>query len=225
MFNHLVNLVFPQWCAGCNGTLLEREEYLCTSCRAELKITNLHKENPNNVLNKFFGKIPVEHAFSMFYFNPGGIIQRLLHKLKYDGHYDLGIWMGKVYGTEIVSSEWLNDIDVIVPIPLFKSKLKSRGYNQSEAFARGLGEVLQKEVDVTTLWRAKNTKTQTRKGRMERWHNVDEIFKVNFNSGIAGKNILLVDDVITSGATLESAGQVLMNAGTSKLYVATIATA
>jgi len=225
MWNHFVNLIFPKWCAGCEGTLTEGEDLVCTFCRSELIISDFHKEEPNAIMAKFFGKLPVSHAFTMFSFNRKGIIQNLLHRLKYEGYYDLGVWLGRIYGEELNKCSWSKEIDLIVPIPLHKSKLQVRGYNQSEAFARGLSESMDKKLESEILGRNKNTKTQTRMGRMERWLNVHDIFEVTDTTKVKGKTILIVDDVITSGATMEAAGSLLIKEGTKKLFLGAIASA
>lgn len=224
MIRDFVNLLFPQWCAGCLGPLVSGEESVCTFCRSELKISSTYKEKPNGIVSKFYGKIPVEHAFTMFQFSRKGVIQNLLHRIKYGGYYDMGVWLGNLLGAEIKHEPWISDLNMIVPIPLHKSKLQLRGYNQSEAFARGLSGAIQVPIDEVMV-RKQHTQTQTRKSRMERWVNVSEIFELTRGKFVEGKNVLLVDDVITSGATLEAAGSVLIKKGVNKIYIATIANA
>ena len=224
MIRDFINLLFPQWCAGCMGTLVSGEQNVCTMCRSDLRISSTYKERPNGIVSKFYGKIPVEHAFTMFQFTKRGVIQNLLHRIKYGGYYDIGVWLGNLLGTEIKAEPWISDLNMIVPIPLHKRKLQLRGYNQSEAFARGLSEAIQIPVEEVIV-KKQHTQSQTRKSRMERWINVSEIFELSEEKKIEGKNVLLVDDVITSGATLEAAGEVLIRGGVSKIYIATIASA
>lgn len=190
----------------------------------ELSISNSFKEAPNFVSSKFYGKIKIEHAFTLFEYNRGGLSQNLLHRLKYEGYYDLGVWLGKLLGSHIMKEPWVKDIDLIVPIPLHRKKLAMRGYNQSESFARGISEIIDKPHK-EPLIRQRNTATQTKKSRLERWKNVADIFQLSSVDNIGGKNILLVDDVITSGATLEAAAKVLQSHGANKIFVATIASA
>ena len=168
--------------------------------------------------------MPVELAASFYHFGKGGKVQRLLHQLKYKGAKDVGVKVGELYGLELMKEEVYKTIDFIVPIPLHKNKLKKRGYNQSECFAEGLSKSMKKPANFSDFYRIVDTKTQTKKSRFERWENVAEIFGIKDNSELSGKTILLVDDVITTGSTMEAAIQVLLK-NNCKVLVATIACA
>ncbi|MCD4732056.1 MAG: ComF family protein [Bacteroidales bacterium] len=166
--------------------------------------TNFHKTSENPVSKVFWGRVNLTTATSMYFYRKGGKVQNLIHQLKYKGHKEIGIFLGEIYGNQLMESPLYNGIDLIIPIPLHKSKLKKRGFNQAELFARGLARSMQKEMDLKSLVRQVATSTQTKKTRYRRWENVSEIFKLEIPDNITGKKILVVDDVITTGATMEA---------------------
>jgi ComF family protein len=166
----------------------------------------------------------VEHAASYLYFQKKSIVQSIMHKLKYKGEKEVGIYMGKLYAWELKDTPY-SEVDLIIPVPLHRRKYKERGYNQSEMLALGLGEVLNKPVDTKTLRRRIANPTQTRKHRYERWLNVNEVFEVKYPKNIKDKHVLLVDDVVTTGATLESCANVLLECEGVRVSIVTLAKA
>ncbi|WP_238354373.1 ComF family protein [Fulvivirga marina] len=198
---------------------------ICLRCDYELPKTSNHLDTNDYIAAKFYGKVQLEHALAYYKFSKSGRVQRILHRLKYHNKPELGRFIGQKYAAELLNSGIQTCYDLIVPVPLHKAKLKSRGYNQSTEFALGLGEVLNIPVSGHAMRRTVSTATQTRKSRMERWHNVDNIFEVPMPNEIFEKRVLLVDDVITTGATIESCAQVLLDSGCQKVGVAAIAAA
>lgn len=218
-----VSLLFPELCAACRETLVANEHIICTDCMFNLPYTNFHLQADNIVAQQFWGKMNVEAAFALFYFTKGGKVQNLLHQLKYNGQQDVGKLMGKMAGEQLLKNKVFNSIDYIIPVPLHKKRLRERGYNQSECFADGLAEKLNAAVEVGNLVRQRATSTQTRKSRFARFENMQEVFAVTAPEKLKGKHILLVDDVITTGSTLEACGSELLKIPGLKLSVATVA--
>ncbi len=224
MLNDFFNLIFPRLCRACNSTLLKNESVICYACQLNLPKTNYHLDLENPVQKIFWGRVPVKMASSYYHFTKGGKVQNLLHNLKYKGVKDVGVKIGELYGYELKHSEYFNHIDYIIPIPLHKNKLKKRGYNQSDYFAEGLSKSMGVPLNTTNLVRSVDTKTQTKKARYKRWENVSEIFSLTNPSELDSKTVLLVDDVITTGATMEAAIQTLVD-NKCEVIVATMACA
>ena len=235
LLGDFISLVFPEFCVCCQESLLKGETQICTKCRYDLPITNFHLHQQNILSQRFWGKLPIEYAFAYLKFTKGGKVQKILHDLKYNGNQDIGIMLGKWYGQILVdaglakldanSPEKEQVFQVILPIPLHKSKLRKRGFNQSDCFAEGLSTTMGVPWYRDVLQRNKATKTQTKKGRMERWQNVEKIFVVVKPEIIKDKHILLVDDVVTTGSTLEACAQAILDAGAQKVSIATLAAA
>lgn len=216
-----ISLFFPRICINCGKPLTSNEQYICLHCKLDLPIANFHeaKDNPlNQRLNSIEG---LNHAFAFLKYTKGGVAQKLLHKLKYEGEenigYKLGLWMGYEIG------EFVGDIDLIIPVPLHRKKLKKRGYNQSDSICKGLGEALGVLCDYENVIRTKHNSTQTKKTKIGRWLNVEHLFEVNDKSNLLGKNILIVDDVITTGATISSMTKPLVDSEVKSISVACIA--
>jgi ComF family protein len=220
-------LFFPRACLACQDPLVAGEQHLCTTCRAELPYTNYHllpaAQNPLG--RRFWGKLPVVHTLSYLRFLRHGRVQQLLHQLKYQGQQDVGKALGQLYGAELATADLGPPFDLIVPVPLHRRKLARRGYNQADAFAAGLAAALPCPWSAAALRRTEHTASQTRKSRTERWQNVAAVFEVAHPEQVAGRHILLVDDVLTTGATLEACGAALLAAGASQISIATIACA
>jgi ComF family protein len=170
----------------------------------------------------FWGRVNITAATSMYFYRKGAKVQQLIHQLKYKGHQEIGLFLGELYGNQLRETPVYKDVNLIVPIPMFKAKLKKRGFNQAELFARGLARAMNKEIDTTSLIRHVATSTQTKKTRYKRWENVNEIFKVETPQNIIGKKILIVDDVITTGATMEACIQTIQSIGNSEICAAAI---
>jgi ComF family protein len=173
--------------------------------------TNYHQDNSNPVVQHFWGLVPVSNAVAYYHFVKGERVQHLLHALKYSNRPDVGIYVGECYGALLKDYEAFQTIDVIVPVPLHQDKLQWRGYNQSEAFAQGLATTMKIPVDAGLIIRNEATETQTRKHRFERYINVNQKFSILESADLKGKHILLVDDVITTGATLIACAEALVS--------------
>lgn len=223
MLKDILQIIFPNLCINCNQTLIIHERLLCLSCQLELPETQYHLMKDNNIEKSLWGKIPFQRAFSFLYFNQEGITQKILHELKYKGNEELAIFLGKIYGQRLKESAVIQDIDGIMAIPLHPIKLRKRGYNQSQAFATGLAEILEIPDYSSLLFRKKNTETQTQKSRIERWNNVKSVFGIKNAETIQNKHILVIDDVITTGATIESCIREIMEKSNCKLSIASIA--
>jgi len=222
-FADLVSLLFPELCYACGDSLVGDEELICTSCMYNLPYTNFHQQPDNIVARQFWGKLPVNVAYALFYFSKGGHVQQLMHHLKYKNIPAIGNKLGHIAGNQLAQSHYFNEIDAIIPVPLHKSRLRKRGYNQSACFAEGLAKTLGTELIIDNLIRKSATETQTRKSRFERSVNMQDVFMVIRPEELTNKHILLVDDVITTGATLEACGSVLLAVPDLRLSVATIA--
>ncbi|MBW6459277.1 MAG: ComF family protein [Bacteroidales bacterium] len=216
-------LFFPNTCMGCGRPLYRGEAVICSLCHFHLPKTYFHND-PDNPLNKaFWGRVNLEMAAAYLYFQKGGVVQHLLHQLKYQDHPEIGITIGKWYGKELNWASEFRYADLIIPVPLHRRKLRKRGYNQSQMFAEGLAAVMKAGTDTGCLYRKVHSQTQTRKARYNRWENVENIFALRNGHKLEGKHILLVDDVVTTGATLESCAQALLTVPGVKISVATIA--
>ncbi len=225
MFKSFINLLFPNCCPACDNALTNPKDFICTFCRFHLPKTNFHPHKINPVSKKFDGRINVHSATSFLYYIKGGLSQGLIWNLKYNGRKDVGIYLGELYGYDLMETDLYNTVDVIIPIPLHKDKYRKRGYNQSEQFAEGLSKTMNKPTDFSTTVKTISTTTQTTKRRYERWKNVENKFVVNDLELFRGKHILLVDDVVTTGSTLEAAAIALAMVQDIKISIATIACA
>ena len=225
LIDDFISLLFPRICAACGNSLWKQEETVCLSCEFHLPRTNFHLSLENPVSRLFWGRVNLESAAAYVYFNKGNRVQRLIHQLKYKGRKDIGIYLGRQYGQYLKYSPFFQTAQLIVPVPLHIRKLMQRGYNQSEQIAIGLGESMKIPVDPDAICRRKETETQTKKSRFRRWQNVAEVFEVKDPGSLEMKHVLLVDDVMTTGATLESCIRVLSPIPGIRISVATIAVA
>ena len=199
------------------------ENMICTDCRFTLPFTNFHLQPDNIVAKQFWGKVELQGAYALYYFAKGGKVQNLMHHFKYKGMQEIGVLLGNIAGEQLVKNNIFNSVDVIIPVPLHKNRLKERGYNQSTCFANGLAQKLNAAVDDDNLVRVKSTETQTHKSRFSRFENMQEVFKIINPEKLIGKHILLVDDVVTTGSTLEACSLQLLKIEGLKLSIATIA--
>lgn len=201
--------------------LIYQENHLCTKCRLSLPKTNYHLLPDNPLKLKFVYEPKVREVTTYLNFNKGGIAQKLIYELKYQEQPELGVLIGNWYGHDLKKCNW--PIDMIVPIPIHKSKLKKRGFNQSERFAVGLAEILGWPVMDDLVIRKRKTSTQTKKSKVERWRNVDSIYSLTASGSVSDKNVLIVDDVLTTGATIGELVELLVRYGVRSVYIATIA--
>jgi ComF family protein len=224
IIRHLIEVFYPSLCAACDEPLVKNENLLCTRCRYELPRTNFHLQPENDITRIFWGRVRVEHATAYYFFQKGGHVQKLIHKLKYKGEKDLGFEIGKIIGRELNPTTF-GEIDMIIPVPLHKSRKRKRGYNQSECIANGISATMSKPVNAGILFRQIANPTQTKKHRYERWENVEGIFFIKNPNLIHYKHILLVDDVITTGATLEACATALLQTEGVKVSIVALAKA
>lgn len=222
--NDFFDLFFPNLCVACNSHLVNQESLICTKCLYDLPKTKFHLDIENPVAKLFWGRTKIEYATAFFYFSKGSKYQDMMHKFKYHKQKEIGYVLGKYFASTIAES-FFNEIDLVIPVPLHKSKLRKRGYNQSEWIGKGLAEVLNKPLDAKSLQRTVATETQTRKSRYERFQNVDKIFKIDKPEKVKGKHVLLVDDVVTTGSTLEACANAILAIDGTKVSIATLAVA
>lgn len=222
MLSDFISLFYPRICEGCGHPLLKHEETICTGCEISLPRTEYSKELINPVMKIFLGRVDLQAATALYFFHKGNRLQGLMHKLKYNGIKEIGIRFGNHLGKELKEAPLFSDIDVVLPIPLHPKKQKKRGYNQAEMIGQGLAKITGKELIANNLYRGVNTTSQTNKNREERWKNVEKAFLLKEPKEIEGKHILLVDDVVTTGATIEACTQSLKQI-TDKVSVATVA--
>lgn len=223
MLNDLISLFYPRNCVCCHQTLNKNEKDCCLLCLSELPRTNFSTFDDNPVAKLFWGRIELTFGYSVFHFTKGGKLQSLLHSLKYNGKTQIGEFFGREIGNELNHSGKVPNIDLILPIPLHPKKEKLRGYNQSDFIAKGIAEITKIPYQTDTLKRAVHTSSQTRMSKFKRWENVSSIFEVSKPLEVRGKNILLVDDVITTGSTLESCAFELLNQNAKSVSIAVVA--
>ncbi|MFV0391691.1 MAG: ComF family protein [Paludibacteraceae bacterium] len=224
-FHYLVDLFYPNLCLICGENLVENESQLCMKCIRDIPKTNYHLQKDNPVEKRFWGKVPVKRASSYFFFQKGSDFQKLIHELKYRGNREVGIVLGKLAAVDLLDSENFTSVDVLVPVPLHEKKKAKRGYNQSDVICHGMAVAMNKPVSTDNLYRTRENTTQTRKSVYERFENTTGIFSVRKPEEFSGKHILLVDDVLTTGSTLESCIYALQKYSDAKISVFTLAMA
>ncbi len=225
MFTDFFDLIFPDCCISCNNALLKGEKSICVVCMAALPRTHFHSHEDNFLVQKFWGRVPLKYGLAYLHFSKGGKVQNIIHHIKYKGANKAATILGNWYGHDLYKANYGDKFDLIVPVPLHKSKLIKRGYNQSACFAQGLSEGLSIDYSEGVLARIKEQDSQTKKGKHDRWSNVKEIYQLKETADIQNKRILLADDVATTGATIEVCAQLLLNAGAKEISVAVLALA
>lgn len=222
----LINLLYPEICAACQNHLLDAEKGICYSCLINLPHTNFHLQNFNPLKKLFKYRVEISDIAAMYYFSKHSKVQHLLHAIKYQKATVAAEKIGTWYGYDLQKNTNFQNIDYIIPVPLHSEKLKKRGYNQSEFFAKGIcNSMPMSKLSTEDLVRVENNESQTKKSRIGRIENIENAFALNNPEKFTGKNVLLVDDVVTTGATIEACGNLLQKANTSKLLIATIACA
>lgn len=197
-----ISIIYPSLCAACDELLVKGEDVICTNCAILLPRTNFHQIAGNVIEKQFWGKVQIEGATAYYHFHKGEKVQTLMHRFKYENRPDIGVRIGQLCATELKNFHPYNDVELILPIPLHKRKLRTRGYNQAAAFAEGLSSSFEIPFFPNAIGRTKFTSTQTKKSRIERYTNVKSVFKIKNPQKLMNKHILLVDDVVTTGSTL-----------------------
>lgn len=219
---HLINLFYPKVCLGCSDLVTDLEGLLCLRCRHELPLTNHYLEKENEFFKRFFGRLDLEFAASMVYFHKKGIVQELMHHLKYRNCPEIGTFLGEWYGEILKEHHCFHEATCVVPVPIHPKKLRERGYNQVENFAKTLANKLNKDYDENLLERKKYSRTQVFKNLVGRSDVIDDVFGLNEQGNIRPEHFLLVDDLVTTGSTLESCAKSLLSIPNSKVSLATI---
>lgn len=223
LLKSVFDLFFPKTCLGCSAILKDGEKTICTQCRHEIPLTQSHLIPNNEIKACFEGILPIYHASSLFYFFKDHFTQELIHNLKYRGHQEIGTLFGNWYGCELAEVDALQNVDYIIPIPLHKKRFKERGYNQVETFGLALAEKLQTQYKVDLLLKKTHTSKQSKKNRAKRHEDAEEWFEIRTQNVDKGKHFLLIDDVMTTGTTLEMAARKLLEIKDSKVSIVTIA--
>lgn len=222
-FDCIGHLLYPCLCTACGSDVVSHNNMLCLDCINEMPTTDFYSYKDNPVEKIFWGRLDVSAAAALVYFTKGSIVQNLLHQLKYTGNKDIGYYLGKMMGEKLRESDRFGNIEVLIPMPLFFRKQRKRGYNQAELLCEGISQVIKVPVENDVIQRKKNTETQTHKGRLARWNNIEGTFELGMAAKIVHRNVLLVDDVVTTGATLEACGSKLLNVDGLRLSIAAFA--
>ena len=223
LWSDIWKLFFPQCCLVCGKVLLAGEEHLCFRCLSGLPRTLMHLQRENELEKCLWGKLPIERGTAFLHYAKGGDAQRLLFELKYYGNVKLGLFMGRCMANELLPSGFFDGIDGVMPVPLHRRKQRMRGYNQSRLLAEGLSSVTGIPLWDSLLVRKQFTETQTQKGSYERWQNVRDVFDCSSLEALEGKHVLLVDDVLTTGATMVACADALRDVGGLRISVLVLA--
>jgi len=220
---NFVSLIYPELCVVCGDPLVEGEKFFCFDCFLKLPKTNYHLLHENQAIERLAGKISLEKASAYFYYNKGGIAQKLIAEIKYKGNRNLGEWIGNYLAKEMIMSGFFDGIDYMVPVPLHRSKEKKRGFNQAEIIAAGIAQVTKIQLETTNVFRVKANTTQTKKGLFDRWQNARNLFRQKNPDLFKDKHILIIDDVLTTGSTLDAVAQSLLQSQGVKISILTLA--
>lgn len=219
-----LSLFYPRICAACTHSLFSHEKVICMHCERHLPKTGFEEWSENPIEKIFWGRVYIAAASALYFYGKGEKVQKLMHGLKYRGRKDIGLWLGKQLGLSLLKGGRIKQIDYIVPIPLHPRKEYQRGFNQSTLIGQGIAEATG-WIFSPLLERTENTDTQTSKSKYDRWKNVSGKFRVKPGTELDSLNILLVDDIVTTGATLEANARALLDAGVRRVFIATIAAA
>lgn len=225
LWDDFISLLFPRLCYACGDHLLRNENIICTGCYVIIPRTNFDSDRENPLEQLFWGRCMIEKAAAFSFYNKGSRIKNLIHNLKYKGIKEIGYELGKIYGLSLKSSGFVSDIDLIIPVPLHAARKRVRGFNQSEIISSGIADVTGLHINTDSLVRIARSDTQTKRSRYDRWTNVEGIFMVTDPEALYNKHILLVDDVITTGSTIESCSHELLKFDGVKVSVAALAVA
>ena len=217
-------LIFPHTCLGCGFDELNPQQILCYECISQLPNTGFFNVMENPVEKIFWGRVPILQAGALLYFVKDSLMQHLLFELKYNYNIQVGYFFGRAMGNALLNAALYNHIDALIPLPLNKEKEKIRGYNQAQIICEGIASIWQKPILNNVVTRIKFTSTQTKQNRIQRWQNMENVFVANSEKvDLTNKHILLIDDVVTTGATLEACGNALIEGGVKSISIATVA--
>lgn len=220
--NDIIELFYPRVCNGCGTPLLKGESVICLKCHIKLPRTEFEFKSENPIEKLFWGRLPIQHATSFLYFRKTGLAQRLIHQLKYKGRAEIGYHLGYIFGQEIKQRTLEIKVDFITTVPLHPLKLKERGFNQSDEIAKGFSAATNVPFLQNLITRTTATETQTKKKRYNRWENIENKFSLNMDIDIENKHVLLIDDVITTGATMEACGKIILENKNSYLSILSV---
>lgn len=223
MLSQIKNLFFPKICFACGNSISVLEKNICLECITQLPRTNFFQSKNNEVEKIFWGRIPIEKATSFLTFQPKGKVQKLIHQFKYKGQKELGVTLGELAANELQKQGFFIGINLIIPMPIHDLKKEKRGFNQSDFIAEGISNITGLEMELKNVRKVVNTSSQTKKGRFKRWKNVETTFQVSNPEELNGKHILLVDDVITTGSTIEACSLQLLKIPNLKISILSIA--
>jgi len=221
----IFNLFFPRVCEVCGGGLVHGETIICIRCFLNLPRTDYHDQKDNKTAELFNGIVPFKKVSSFYFYTKHSAYTSIIHSLKYEGKIEIGHYFGELFGNELKRSGFCESIDCIIPVPLHKNRFRERGYNQSLCIAEGLSKATGIAIDNDSIKRIVYTKTQTKKSKLERFGNVDHIFELNKHHSLTNKHVLLLDDVITTGATIESLAQAIESVDGLTISIASLALA
>ena len=221
--NSFSHLLYPHNCEGCGTDILNDDDFLCAKCFYELPKTGFIDVAYNPVEKIFYGRLRLEQAAAGYYFTKDGLLQHLIGQVKYKRHRDLGIYLGKLIGYQLKKTNRFTDVELLVPLPLNDRKEAKRGYNQATLICEGIAQVWQKNIVSDAVARTVFTQSQTNKTRVARWQNMEGVFAITNAMQLQGKHILLVDDITTTGATLEACGSEILQVANTKLSILTVA--
>ena len=223
MLKKLLKLFFPEVCLGCSNILINNEKTICINCRHHVSLTNNLYNIDNECFKKFYGRIPLEFASAMLFYHKKGITQQLIHQLKYKHHQEIGTLLGEWYVADLSKNKILQTVDYIIPVPLHKKRFKERGYNQVDTFCKAIAKGIQKPYEAHLLGRNTYAKSQSKMNLINRNTVSEKTFEIKFSTQHHGKHFLLIDDVLTTGATLEACGKEILKIPNAKLSIITIA--
>ena len=221
--NNIKSLFFPEICLSCNNFLITGEKTICTSCRHHLPLTNFHEMKDNPARKIFYGRVQIESASAFLWFEKNSMVQQLIHALKYNGHQEIGTMLGEWYGSELSEITSYSKIDLVIPVPLHPKKMRKRKYNQVSGFGRSIANKLGATYVENILLQSKNTDSQTKKKRVDRWFDKKDSYTIKKGADFENQHIVLVDDILTTGATLEACIKTLQNYQNCKVSIITMA--
>ena len=222
LLSDFLHLIYPHNCEGCGSDTLNQDSFLCAKCLYQLPQTGFIENADNPLERKLYGRLKVQHAGAGFYFSKDGLLQHLVAQLKYKNNKEMGLYLGKLLGYQLMDCKRFDDVELLIPLPLNRKKEKKRGYNQSEMICQGIASVWERPIVTDAVSRVINTATQTKKNRSDRWENVDGVFAVTNPEKLIGKHIALLDDIITTGASIDACGNELLKVSGVKLSIISV---